>query len=142
MRDSGAARRWLDQARHNLEVARAHLRLKFHSDACFMAEQAAQVALKAFLLSRGERFVPLHSVAELADLCASRSKAFAPAVEWGKVLDKFYIPTRYPDALAPPAVPYKIYTAREAREAVGYAERILGLVSRAAGRGGAPAAGR
>ena len=48
--------------------------------------------------------------------------------EAGQVLDHYYIPTRYPDALAFPAIPYESYTAREAREAVELASTILSAV--------------
>jgi HEPN domain-containing protein len=36
--------------------------------------------------------------------------------------------SRYPDALAPPAVPYKSFTETDALQAYGYAKDILKLV--------------
>ena len=93
-----------------------------------MAEQTAQMALKAFLFGRGRRVVPIHSVQELAIQCRGLDERFGEAVEWGKVLDRHYIPTRYPDALAPPAVPYKSFTEADALQAYGYAKDILRLV--------------
>jgi HEPN domain-containing protein len=45
-----AAQRWLRQAEHDLRIARGHHERADYSDACFMAEQAAQKALKAFLM--------------------------------------------------------------------------------------------
>lgn len=123
-----AARRWFEQAVHNLEVTRVHVEKGFWSDACFMAEQTAQTALKAFLYGQGQRYIPVRSMAELATRAASIDVAFAPVVEWGNVLDKYEIPARYPDALAPPAVPYKSFTEEEARRALGYAEQIIALV--------------
>jgi HEPN domain-containing protein len=65
-----AGLRWLRQAEHDLAVTK---RLQDHgdySDARFMAEQASQKALKAFLLAHGERSVPIHSVAQLAEGCS------------------------------------------------------------------------
>lgn len=125
--------RWLDQARHDLEVARDHLDRERFSDACFMAEQAAQKALKSALLAAGERFVLEHSVARLAEACAARDAAFGVLIDPGKVLDQYYIPTRYPDALAPPAVPYRTYTQAQAREAVGLAASVVDRASAAVG---------
>lgn len=122
------ARRWLEQAEHNLEVTRLHVAHGYWSDACFMAEQTAQVALKAYLYVQGERFIPIHSVYELVLECARREPAFAAVTDAGKVLDKYYIPARYPDALAPPAVPYRSFTEAEARQALSYAEEIVSLV--------------
>ncbi|MCK4386291.1 MAG: HEPN domain-containing protein [candidate division Zixibacteria bacterium] len=44
------------------------------------------------------------------------------------MLDKYYIPTRYPDALAGPSAPFEVYTPMEAEEALKYASKILDLV--------------
>jgi HEPN domain-containing protein len=95
-----------------------------------MAEQAAQVALKAFIIAHKRRHVWEHSVQELARLCSQYDKDFGEMVEAGKILDRYYIPTRYPDALASPAVPYKTYTEKDAVEALGLAEKITGLIKK------------
>lgn len=123
-----AAHRWMEQAEHNLEVTKLHIQNGFWSDTCFMAEQTAQVALKAYLYGQGERFIPIHSVYELVLECEKKDSAFGSAIEWGKVLDKYYIPSRYPDALAPPGVPYKVFTETEARQALTHAGEIVQLV--------------
>ena len=120
--------RWLEQAEHNLNVAKHNLSGGFYSDVCFMAEQTAQVALKSFIISNKRRYIWEHSVQELAKLCGEYDKDFAGFIEEGKILDRFYIPTRYPDALASPAVPYKTYNENDALEAIGYAEKIIALV--------------
>lgn len=93
-----------------------------------MAEQGAQVALKAFIIAHKRRYIWEHSVQELARLGGEYDKDFKELVEAGKILDRFYIPTRYPDALASPAVPYKTYNEKDALEAIGYAEKIIALV--------------
>lgn len=100
-------RRWLAQAEHDLESAKNNLKVKFYSDVCFMSEQAAQKALKAYLFFSGERYIPLHSVRELANHGVKYDKGLKRFIEPGMILDKYYILTRYPDALAPPAVPYQ-----------------------------------
>ena len=125
-------RRWLDQAQHQLRVVEILLREGVWSDACFMAEQTAQMALKAFLFGKGRRMVPIHSVRELASQCSELDERFGEAVEWGKVLDRYYLTTRYPDALAPPAVPFDSFTEADAVQAHGYARDILKLVGGAA----------
>jgi HEPN domain-containing protein len=124
--------RWVEQAQHQLRVVESLLERAFWSDVCFMAEQTAQMALKAFLFGRGRRTVPIHSVQELAAQCSELDERFGEAVEWGKVLDRYYIPTRYPDALAPPAVPYRSFTEADGLQAHGYARDILRLVEGAA----------
>ena len=122
------ARRWLKQAEHVLAVARTLLRDECFAECCFHAEQTGQLVLKAFLYGQGERFVNLHSVKQLVERCATYDAAFGPAVDAGKILDQYYIPTRYPDAIGFPGVPFETYTARQADEAVQLATTIINLV--------------
>jgi len=122
------ALRWFDQAQHDLEVAKSNSDSRFYSDACFMAEQAAQKGLKAFVIYHERRYVWEHSVQELARISSRYDKEFEAVIEAGMILDRYYIPTRYPDALAQPAVPYKSYIAKDASEATSLAEKIIGLV--------------
>ena len=125
-----AAQRWLRQAEHDWRIARGHHERADYSDACFMAEQSAQVALKSFIISQKKRFVWEHSIQELAIVSSRYDKDFEKIIEDGKILDRYYIPTRYPDALATPAVPYKSYLEKDAAEAIDIAERILTLVKK------------
>lgn len=122
------AQRWLSQATHVLDVAKTLLAEACYAESCFHAEQAGQVALKAFLYGRGERFVKLHSVKELVEQCRAYDPTFHKLQDAGKVLDQYYIPTRYPDALAFPGLPYESYTERQAKEAVKLAGRIVNVV--------------
>jgi len=120
--------RWLRQANHDLTIARGHQERADYSDACFMAEQAAQKALKAFLIARGQRAVPLHSVAPLAERCAQLDLDFSAHITPGRILDQYYIPTRYPDALASPAVPFESYTQEQGQRAVAAVGALVALV--------------
>jgi len=122
--------RWLRQAEHDLAIAQNHRKQENHSDACFMAEQASQKALKAFLIAQGQRSVPIHSVAQLAERCAGFDSDFKKHIAPGRVLDQYYIPTRYPDALAPPAVPFESYTEEQSQKAVNAAEAIYSLAAK------------
>ena len=122
------AQRWCQQAAHALEVAKTLLKETCYSDSCFHAEQTGQLALKAFLYGQGERSVLIHSVKALVDRCVTYDAGLRRLTDAGKILDQFYIPTRYPDALADPALPFETYTKDEAEEATHLAEQILTLV--------------
>ncbi len=122
------ARRWLAQAEHNLSMARSLLAGSFSAGACFHSEQTAQLALKAYLFRRGKRFVNIHSVRVLVLECSKEDTEFSPLADYGALLDRYYLATRYPDVLPAPAVPYESFTALEARQALGYAEEIVELV--------------
>lgn len=120
--------RWLKQAEHDLEAARLDLGNKFYADACYSAEQAAQKALKGYLYFRGSPLVWKHSVKELITECTSYDFTFSKLLDAGKILDQYYIPTRYPDVLAPPAVPFESYTKTQAVEATRFAKKIVDKV--------------
>lgn len=124
-------KRWLKQAKHDLEAAEIDLKNKFFADACYSAEQAAQKALKGYLYSKGSPLVWKHSVKELVAECSGYDNTFSDLFEAGKILDQYYIPTRYPDVLAPPAVPFESYTENQAVEAVELAKKILAKVESA-----------
>lgn len=120
--------RWLKQAGHDLKVAKTNFGHEFFADVCYSAEQTAQKALKGYLYFRGSTMVWKHSVKELAEEGAKLEPRLAELIEAGKILDQYYIPTRYPDALAPSAVPFESYTKKQAEEAMELAERVVSLV--------------
>lgn len=127
-RNKEDALRWFEQAKHDFRVAENNLKSGFYADACFMCEQAAQKALKAYLIYNGKRYIWEHSIQELARLSMKHEKKFRKVIDAGIILDRFYIPTRYPDALAPPAIPYKSYRKEDALEAIKLTEEIIRLV--------------
>ncbi len=114
-------RRWLEQAKADLEFAEYALDGDFHAHACFEAHQAAEKALKAIHYALlGKRTVLGHSTSQLA-----HEAGFTKVDnELLLVLDQYYIPTRYPSGL-PDGIPAKAYTARQAREAVGTAREVV-----------------
>ncbi|MGB9797879.1 MAG: HEPN domain-containing protein, partial [bacterium] len=91
--------RWLEQAIHDLEDARFNLSGGRYNVACFLAQQAAEKALKAFLLKKGADEVWGHSIADLCEDAKNFDPSFAKIEREITLLDKYYLPTRYPDAL-------------------------------------------
>jgi len=126
MKDSqGNANRWLKQAEFDLEQAWRSLRDGSFAYAAFFAEQSAQKALKAFLISQGQRFITTHSVGELAREAALANNVFTALIDDGKKLDRHYLASRYPDALPAPAIPATSYTKNDAEEATRIASAIF-----------------
>ena len=120
-------RRWLAQAEHSLSMAQLLLDGGFWAGACFNSEQTAQLALKAFLFFTGRRYVNIHSVRTLALECIKEDPDFSPVENYGMFLDRFYLITRYPDALPAPAIPFQSFTEGEARQAMDHASEIVVL---------------
>ena len=122
------AQRWLTQAEHSLRVARLLFDNREWSDTCFQSEQTAQMALKAFLYLKGRRSVRIHSVRELALDCAKEDDEFSSFVALGGVLDRYYLASRYPDAVPAPAVPFETFDDEEASRAFEAAQVIVATV--------------
>jgi HEPN domain-containing protein/predicted nucleotidyltransferase len=122
------ARRWLAQAEHSLRTTQVMVENDLWAMACFLAEQTAQLALKVYLFGQGRRFVNVHSISTLAEECSKYDAAFSPIIEHGGVLDRYYLSTRYPDALPAPAIPYQSFTEQEAQQALGYVTEMVKLV--------------
>jgi HEPN domain-containing protein len=119
------ARRWLREAELTLAQAEEAVRDKFYNLACFLSEQAAQKALKAVLYLWGARQITIHSITELTQALAAKDSKFKRFIPFGKQLDKYYILTRYPDAVPRPTIPSEIYTRQEAAEATRIAKEIF-----------------
>ena len=134
MRDSRAeAQRWLRQAENDLAFGELALREGFFAQACFVAQQTAEKALKSIAYGRGERLVIGHSIVELADGLAAGSPELAKLRERAGLLDQYYVATRYPNGL-PGGVPFEAFGERQAREAIEAAREFVGV----ARRGGRP----
>ncbi len=123
------SKRWLDQARYDLKTSRWNLKGVLFAPACFWAQQSAEKATKAYLYSMGERIVIGHSVSELLEKCKSYDRDFRTLIPLGALLDRFYIPTRYPNGL-PGGVPGYVYTKKDSVEAIRSAQKILDFVSK------------
>lgn len=92
-----SARDWLIKVEEDIAVAEHLLKTsKFYAGICFHCEQAAEKALKAFLVYHREVPKKIHLLKELLKDCLKYDdslKEFIPDLE---ILDKLYIPTRYP----------------------------------------------
>ena len=121
------ARRWFEEATSDLDTARYLADGARYNTACFMGQQAAEKALKAFLYSHEVEEPWGHSVDTLIHDGTSYDSTLATIRDLGAVLDKYYIPTRYPNGL-PGGLPSKAYTADDARQAITAADRVLAAV--------------
>jgi HEPN domain-containing protein len=117
------ARDWLRQAERDLEVARTTSQAGQYDWACFAAQQAAEKALKA-LYQRHHAEGWGHVLDRLVEGLLCEEPQLGQYRQAAKILDKFYIPTRYPNGLDAGA-PADAYTAGEAEQAIRYAEDII-----------------
>ncbi|MDB9525157.1 HEPN domain-containing protein [Oscillatoria sp. CS-180] len=122
------AQRWHQQGIDDLEAATALLTASKYPQACFYAQQAAEKALKAVWF-RLDLDPWGHSCGRLIrDLPDPVKKDFLVLMDTALALDKLYIPTRYPDALAE-LTPSEAFTRSEAESAIQSGERLIQQVT-------------
>jgi HEPN domain-containing protein len=84
-------RRWLLQAEQDLDDAEFNLSGRRYNVACFLAQQSAEKAFKAYLFSRGAEEVWGHSVAELCKDAQTFDPSFNQLDTKAGPLDKYYL---------------------------------------------------
>ena len=115
---------WVLQAERDLEQAKSSKAEGRHEWACFAAQQSAEKAVKGLHLFLGQEAWG-HVIARLLmDLPIAVPEDL---IEKAKVLDNFYIPTRYANG-HPDGPPFEHYGALQSEEAIGYAGEILTFV--------------
>lgn len=119
--------RWLSQATVDLRWAEHLAREGGWHLACFLSQQVAEKALKAFLYAQGEEIVVGHSVQRLCVAAARYRAEFADKARRWSLLDGYYIPTRYPNGL-PDGIPADVYTQDAAIGAVALADEAVAWV--------------
>jgi HEPN domain-containing protein len=122
------AERWYRQGQDDWEAAQALVAASKFAQACFYAQQAAETGLKAVWI-RLDSDPWGHSCTRLIrDLPVPAQEHFSASIELALALDKLYIPTRYPDALAE-LTPAEAFTQAEAQAALRAAQQILDRVA-------------
>ncbi|HEX9843633.1 MAG TPA: HEPN domain-containing protein [bacterium] len=118
------AQDWLAQAERDLEQAQASQRDGRHEWACFAAQQAAEKAAKALHQAQGQEAWG-HVVARL--MAELPQRAAAELVDKAKVLDNFYMATRYANGHTE-GPPYEHYGPLQSEQAIRYADEIVAFV--------------
>jgi HEPN domain-containing protein len=126
------ATRWADgyaQARHDLGQATASAEAGRYDWACFAAHQAAEKAVKALHLRHGQEAWG-HVVARLLSALPDPVAAPSDLIDAGRVLDTFYIPTRYPDSHAE-GPSFGLHGRLQGEEALRRAGDVIAFVAEA-----------
>ena len=116
---------WLRQAQDDLRAARLLQEGGQAAQACFLAQQVGEKAIKA-LLAADDRDLRSHSLKALLQELDQ-----AHAQRWqrqARVLDKLYAPTRYPDALGD-ELPADVFGPEDGTSALQAAEELLDWAS-------------
>ncbi|MBI4276860.1 MAG: HEPN domain-containing protein [Armatimonadetes bacterium] len=114
---------WFEQAERDLQTARWLVDGGFHEWACFICQQAAEKAAKAvYQKLNGEAWG--HAVAALLGGLEGRVHVSEAIIACGRMLDRFYIPARYPNSWERGG-PKDYFARQDADDAIRCAEEIL-----------------
>lgn len=121
------AARWQAHARLDRNAAE-RLAEELWLVACFHAQQASEKSLKALITYVAGDAVPAHAAQILLAALDDLSEPVPPSVAAAaNALDRFYISTRYPDALDF-ADASLVFTTDDARRAMEWADVVMGWV--------------
>jgi len=126
-RDRVLAQAWFAAAQKDVELADLVLRSRFFASACFTCQQAAEKALKAYLLARGRGLVRMHFLPGLLQECQIFDAGFAGLLDACLVLTSYYTDTRYPES--PEGL--DAFDAATALQALGLAHLVVEHVQKA-----------
>jgi HEPN domain-containing protein len=116
------AREWLDKAMKDRAAAERLIRETppLNDAGAFHCQQAAEKALKAFLVHRNEPFEKLHDLRLLCDLAAKFDERFKNLRDEAAALNRYAVQSRYPGRPDP--------TPAEAEAALAILARIWDVV--------------
>ena len=118
------SRDWFAQAERDLAQAKASQEQDRHEWACFAAHQAAEKAVKALHLHLKQEAWG-HVVARLLNQLPV--PVSADLMEKSKVLDGFYLPTRYANG-HPEGAPFEHYGNLQSTDGIRYATETIEFV--------------
>ena len=126
------ARRWFEQAEDDLAAAIILRENNKCAQACFYCQQASEKALKACWYFFG--LDPWgHSILRLMENLETEelNQEFRTLHDHARILDRFYIPTRYPNGL-PELIPSDAYGLNDAEQGIQLTkeivERVQGMI--------------
>jgi len=119
------ALRWLETAEQDFEDGRLLKDNKRYAAACFHFRQAGEKALKAAMIASGcdpwgHSLVKMLQEETFSLKTGQRSDLASAA----RLLDKLYIPTRYPDGL-PDMIPSQVFDDADAEAGMKSAKKFL-----------------
>jgi HEPN domain-containing protein len=121
------ARRWFLQSVDDYQFVKWVLREGvFFDKGCFISQQAGEKALKACLYALGKRRIIGHSLYEMADEISKHDPRYKEISSEAKRLDRFYIPTRYPNGI-PGGSPFEVYDKNDLARAYEDLDKVINL---------------
>lgn len=121
------AQRWWRQSLSDYSILSALIEFNKYDTCCFLSQQTAEKALKAYLYNEGEELLLTHSIFKLCDLAAQYNVKFSEIKHDVKSLDYYYVEARYPNAIDD-VIPAEFYSHQDAEKAVKMASLVMDTI--------------
>lgn len=116
---------WLDKSKDDLSWAKDSFNDGHFGSACFVCQQVAEKALKAYLFSKKQTLIRTHHLPSLNAKCKEFDQDFSQLKDAVNTLTNYYTDTRYPDIWD-----YSRFESKKlAEEAIKLAEQVLNFIS-------------
>lgn len=119
---------WIKQAESDFASLPGIMKTSKYDIVCFISQQVAEKALKAYLIYKGEELIVSHSISRLCDICAKYDIEFKNLRKKIKRLTPYYVEARYPNALE--EIPAEYFDRGDAEEASQMAGEALKFVKK------------
>ena len=120
---------WFGFAQEDLLMAKDALKRRIYNQTCFHCQQGVEKTFKGFLQSHSRNIPRTHFLQDLLKLCSKMDDEFKTFKKECAILDDYYIPTRYPDAL-PGMLPEGLPQKKDAEEALETLRKIMDFVEK------------
>ena len=132
MHNKADVKSWLNRAKDDFRYAQSGIEGGFYPQSCFISQQVAEKALKALIYSKESKFeaqelkkLRTHKLLLLLKKIESEGIKIPESIKSSsKILNRYYLPTRYPDI----PDPVKNYTEEIAKDALEKAEKVIDFV--------------
>jgi len=122
---------WMEQAKGEFKAAKDLYNTKNYAWCCFACQQAAEKALKSILEHLGSP-TSGHNLLMLVNEISAYITVPQNVVDACRILNRYYIPTRYPNAF-PSGAPIHMFDEKDAMEALELVERVLNFARQVTG---------
>jgi HEPN domain-containing protein len=123
------ANRWWRQTRSDFAFLPKIQELGKYDTCCFLAQQTAEKALKAYLFFQGEELIFTHSIFKLCEMASKYEQQFLALREDVKQLDYYYVEARYPNAIED-VIPADFYSEKDGAGAIQMTKAVISMVSK------------
>ena len=122
----GTPQDWLTRARAKLALACAPLPPGgCWEDLCYMAQQAAELSIKAVYMQHGWLFPYIHTLGKLLDGLLAQGLTIPADVQEADQLSRYAVETRYPGLVAPVVQDEYDEAVRIAQAVLAWAETLI-----------------